>query len=68
MCRHLAYVGAQPVALRALLVDAPHALVDQARAPRYQTSGDDNPDGYGVAWYPAPGAPPQRFRTPLRMW
>ena len=52
MCRHLAYVGA-PAPLGDWLVDAPHGLVDQARAPRWQTSGKDNPDGYGVAWWTA---------------
>lgn len=67
MCRHLAYIGpALPVA--SLLLDAPHCLADQARAPRFQASGRDNPDGYGVAWYPVPGQPPQRHRSATPIW
>ena len=64
MCRHLAYVG-PPVALRSLLFDAPHALVHQARSPKLQTAGRDNPDGWGVAW----GAPTfERYRSALPIW
>jgi glutamine amidotransferase len=48
-----------------LLFDAPHALVRQARAPRFQTAGPDNPDGWGVAW----GADPiARYRSAEPMW
>lgn len=64
MCRHLAYVG-PPVALRSLLFDAPHALVHQARTPKLQHAGPDNPDGWGVAW----GAPTfERYRSALPIW
>jgi gamma-glutamyl hercynylcysteine S-oxide hydrolase len=63
MCRHLAYVG-PPVALRWLLFDAPHALVHQARAPKLQTAGPDNPHGWGVAWDPPFGW----YRTDTPMW
>ncbi len=67
MCRHLAYLGA-PIAIDTLLFDAPHALVEQAEAPRLQTATPDNPDGWGVAWYVErePGA--RRYRTTTRMW
>lgn len=64
MCRHLAYLG-PPVALRTLLFDAPHALVSQARTPRFQYAGPDNPDGWGVAWGADPG---QRYRSAEPMW
>jgi glutamine amidotransferase len=64
MCRHLAYLGPE-IALRSLLHDAPHALVDQARAPKLQTSGKDNPDGWGVAW---DRGPVERYRSALPMW
>ena len=67
MCRHLAYVG-RPVALAALLCDAPHGLVDQARHPRHQTSGTANPDGYGVAWYEAGAGGPRRHRSTTPIW
>jgi glutamine amidotransferase len=63
VCRHFAYVG-PPVALRALLWDAPHALVHQARVPRLQTAGDDNPHGWGVAW----GSPFEVYRSVTPMW
>jgi glutamine amidotransferase len=64
MCRHLAYLG-PPIALRSLLYDAPHALVDQARTPKHQTSGKDNPDGWGIAW----GSDPvEHYRSALPMW
>jgi glutamine amidotransferase len=65
VCRHLAYAG-PPVALRDLLYDAPHALARQARAPRLQNAGNDNPHGWGVvAW-----DPPRRehYRTATPMW
>jgi glutamine amidotransferase len=64
VCRHLAYIG-PPVALRSLLFDAPHALVHQARNPRFQHSGRDNPDGWGVAWGKDLG---DRYRSALAMW
>ena len=67
MCRHLAYLG-PPIPLGALLVDAPHGLVDQARHPRRQHSGTENPDGYGVAWFAASDETPRRYRTATPMW
>jgi glutamine amidotransferase len=67
VCRHLAYLG-PPVRLRSLLVDAPHGLVEQARRPRLQRSGDSNPDGYGVAWYEPGHATPRRHRSPTPIW
>jgi glutamine amidotransferase len=66
MCRHLAYVG-PPVALGALLTEPDHSLVEQARDARHQTSGCENPDGWGVAWFDD-GGHPQRYRTPTPIW
>ena len=67
MCRHLAYLG--PLTpLGALLVDPPHGLVAQARDPRWQVSGRDNPDGYGVAWWAGPAATPARHRSARCIW
>jgi glutamine amidotransferase len=67
MCRHLAHVGA-PVALRTLLLDAPHALVRQAEAPREMVVAVDNPDGWGVAWWTSPRLAPLQYRSTHRMW
>ena len=67
MCRHLAYAG-PPVRLGALIADPPHALVRQAWAPRRQTHGVMNVDGFGVGWY-VPGDPlPARHRGVGRVW
>jgi glutamine amidotransferase len=66
MCRHLAYLG-PPVALDTFLVTAEHSLVEQARAPKHQSSGKDNPDGYGIGWFDADGTV-QRYRTTVPMW
>lgn len=67
MCRHLAYVGGH-APLRQMLFDAPHALARQARCPRFQTSGDSNPDGWGVAWYSPGATEPERYRSVTPMW
>ncbi len=64
MCRHLAYLG-PPIALRSVLFDAPHALVHQARTPRFQHAGRNNPDGWGVAWGMT-GL--ERYRSALPIW
>jgi gamma-glutamyl hercynylcysteine S-oxide hydrolase len=67
VCRHLAYVGA-PIALDALLFSAPHALGVQAQHARFQTSGTENPDGFGVAWYEPRRRQPHRYRTTTPIW
>ena len=67
MCRHLAYLG-PPVALHDLLFGAPHALAQQARCPRHQTSGRTNPDGWGVGWYVPGRDEPERHRTVVPIW
>ena len=50
MCRHLAYVG-PPVTLEKLIIKPEHSLLQQAFAPRHQTHGTINADGFGVGWY-----------------
>jgi glutamine amidotransferase len=66
MCRHLAYVG-PPIALGALLAGPEHALVEQARSARYQSSGTKNPDGWGVGWFDDRGTA-QRHRSATPIW
>jgi glutamine amidotransferase len=67
MCRHVAYLG-PPVGIAKFLLDAPHGLVEQAAAPKLQTSTPTNPDGWGVAWYGPAAASPVRYRTAVPVW
>ena len=68
MCRWIAYAGPETT-LEALLVTPPHSLARQARAPKHQTYGTDNPDGFGVGWYDLARRPePARHRTAKPMW
>jgi glutamine amidotransferase len=66
MCRHIGYLG-PAVTAAALLYDAPHGLVDQARSPRFvHRPGSTNPDGFGICWYTADG--PARIRRAEPIW
>ncbi|WP_027927561.1 ergothioneine biosynthesis protein EgtC [Amycolatopsis benzoatilytica] len=68
MCRHLAYLGA-PVSPAELVFAAPHALLVQSYAPRDMRGGGSvNADGFGLGWYPEPGALPQRYRRREPLW
>ncbi len=67
MCRHVAYLGPE-TGLSALLLDPPHGLVEQAAAPKLQTSTPTNPDGWGVAWYGDQDVAPQHHRTAVPIW
>src|SRR5690606_38640072 len=68
MCRLAAWSG-PPLPLSALTHDPPHALVQQAWAPRLMLGARLNADGAGVAWYPDDATPaPALFRTVLPLW
>jgi glutamine amidotransferase len=67
VCRHLAYLG-PPRPVRDFVFDAPHSLVHQGRAPREMVVAKDNPDGWGVAWWPPGAIEPRRYRTTTVMW
>ena len=67
MCRHLAYLG-PTVGIDDLLFGAPRSLAEQAKHPKHQLSGVDNPDGWGVAWYPRVGGEPTLYRTTTPIW
>jgi glutamine amidotransferase len=68
MCRHLTYLG-RPVPLSALLYDPPHGLARQAWAPADMRGGGTiNADGFGLGWYPEPGAEPLRYRRDCPLW
>jgi gamma-glutamyl hercynylcysteine S-oxide hydrolase len=68
MCRHLAYIGPS-ITLEKLILEPEHSLLQQARAPRHQTHGSDNADGFGVGWYDrGRRAAPARYRTTEPIW
>lgn len=67
MCRHIAYLG-PAVPLGRVLAEPPFALYRQSWAPRRQSHGTVNADGFGVGWY-APGDPkPARYRRTGPIW
>ncbi len=67
MCRHLAYVGTE-VRVGELVSDPPFALTRQAWAPRRQTHGTMNVDGFGLGWYVPGQAEPARHRGDGPVW
>jgi glutamine amidotransferase len=67
MCRHLAYLG-PPVTLDALLLAPEFSLLRQSYAPRHQTQGRINADGFGVGWYDRRRHEPARYRRREPMW
>lgn len=67
MCRHIAWIG-EPRSLAALMLDAPHGLLTQSYAPRRQTYGTVNADGWGVGFYPAGREKPARWRSARPLW
>jgi glutamine amidotransferase len=71
VCRHLAARGGPDFdgwSAGDLLFDAPHALARQAQFPAHQSTGKDNPDGWGVAWYRTADQPPLLHRTVTSIW
>ncbi|MGZ4618224.1 MAG: hypothetical protein ACXV3F_05750, partial [Frankiaceae bacterium] len=68
MCRHLGWTGA-PRTLAALLIDPPQGLLRQSYAPRLQSHGLVNADGFGAGWYvPQVRAEPVRYRRSVPIW
>lgn len=67
MCRHIAYLG-PAVPLKHVLCDPPHALYKQSYAPRYQSHGTVNADGFGVGWYAPDDPVPARYRRTGPIW
>jgi glutamine amidotransferase len=66
MCRHLVYLGS-PVTLEELILSPEYSLLTQAYAPRYQSHGAVNADGFGVGWYAGTGEP-VRYRRDCPIW
>ncbi|MFF0145904.1 glutamine amidotransferase [Amycolatopsis sulphurea] len=68
MCRHLAYLG-EPGSPAEPVFTAPHSLLVQSYAPcDMRGGGSVNADGFGLGWYPEPGAPPLRYRRREPLW
>jgi ergothioneine biosynthesis protein EgtC len=68
MCRHLAYLGGPPTSLAQLVLAPAHGLYTQSWAPRRQTHGVVNADGFGIGWYPDDGGEPARYRRNIPIW
>jgi gamma-glutamyl hercynylcysteine S-oxide hydrolase len=67
VCRHLAWLGA-PRSVGELLLEPAHGLLVQSYAPRRQSHGRMNADGWGVGFY-APARPePARWRSNRPLW
>ena len=54
--------------MTSMLVDPPHALVEQAELPKELHPNVPSADGWGVAWYPELFEQPARYRTVAPMW
>ncbi len=67
MCRHLAWLG-QPRSLHELVLAPAHGLLVQSYAPRRQTNGTMNADGWGVGFFPAGQPEPARWRSNRPLW
>ncbi len=66
MCRHLAYLG--PPTRLGGLIDAPHGLVAQGLHPAEMVVANENPDGWGIAWWDDTSPEPQQYRATVEIW
>jgi glutamine amidotransferase len=67
VCRHLAWLG-EPRTVGSLVLDPPFGLLRQSYAPRRQTRGLLNGDGWGVGFYPEGSEIPARWRSARPLW
>jgi gamma-glutamyl hercynylcysteine S-oxide hydrolase len=67
VCRHLAWLGA-PRSLGELLLQPEHGLLVQSYAPRRQSHGRMNADGWGVGFFADPRPEPARWRSNRPLW
>jgi glutamine amidotransferase len=67
MCRHLAWLGA-PRSVASLVLDPPCGLLRQSYAPRRQSRGLLNADGWGVGFFAAERTGPVRWRSARPLW
>lgn len=68
MCRHLAYLGPAPRSLGELLLTPEHGLLVQSYAPRRQSHGTMNADGWGAGFYSPQRPEPARWRSDRPLW
>lgn len=68
MCRHLAWLGEEPRTVASLVLDRPQGLRVQSYAPRRQTHGRLNADGWGVGFYTGGRGEPARWRSARPLW
>ena len=66
MCRHLAYLGS-PTRLGDL-IDAPHGLAAQGQRPAEMVVANENPDGWGIAWWADTNPEPEQYRATVEIW
>lgn len=67
MCRHLAWLGA-PRTIASLVLEPEHGLLRQSYAPRRQSHGLLNADGWGVGMLVPGRAEPVRWRSSRPLW
>jgi glutamine amidotransferase len=67
MCRHQAWLGA-PRSVAALVLEPEHGLLRQSYAPRRQTHGLVNADGWGVGLLAPEVDGPVRWRSARPLW
>ncbi|GAA1911195.1 ergothioneine biosynthesis protein EgtC [Nocardioides lentus] len=69
MCRHLAWLGERR-SVASLVLDPPHGLLTQSYAPRRQSHGLMNADGWGVGLHhpDAEDGAPVRWRSARPLW
>jgi gamma-glutamyl hercynylcysteine S-oxide hydrolase len=67
VCRHLAWLGA-PRSLGELVLEPAHGLLVQSYAPRRQSHGRMNADGWGVGFYAPIRPEPARWRSNRPLW
>ena len=67
MCRHLAWLG-EPRTVSSLVLEREHGLLQQSYAPRRQSHGTMNADGWGVGLLVPGRAEPVRWRSARPLW
>ena len=67
MCRHLAWLG-EPRTVASLVLERDHGLLQQSYAPRRQSHGTMNADGWGVGLLTPGRSEPVRWRSSRPLW